>query len=282
MPENTPRLGLTVPIGTDSTNIPGAFSTIALQLDTVTTNSNAMMAFASGSTLPAAGTSGRIFYDGTQLWFDTGSAWLNMGGNPPVGSMILWSTSVAPGNYVNCDGSAYSTTGSYPSGLPGLFSVVGYSYGGGGGSFNVPDFRSRFPVGQGVGPGLSEYLIGQEGGEEQYTNSYGVPLPTHNHTISSSVNDPLHGHPLYQNGQPSHGLLFGTAASNINDTLQTAGGGEKVFLSWYGGDESYIEFSNTGITVSSSSNNAGSGGDIDIDVPTIPPYETVNVCIRFQ
>ena len=50
--------------------------------------------------------------------------------------------STLPSGWLWCDGSSYSTT-AYPT----LFAAIGYTYGGGGGSFNVPDMRGQVPVG---------------------------------------------------------------------------------------------------------------------------------------
>jgi microcystin-dependent protein len=46
--------------------------------------------------------------------------------------------------YLLCNGASYSTA-TYPQ----LFGIIGYSYGGSGASFNVPDFRGMFLRGNG-------------------------------------------------------------------------------------------------------------------------------------
>ena len=47
-----------------------------------------------------------------------------------------------PPNYLLCDGAIYQTT-DYPL----LFNLIGYTYGGGGINFFVPNFNSYFPIG---------------------------------------------------------------------------------------------------------------------------------------
>lgn len=66
----------------------------------------------------------------------------------PVGIIAPFAGSAAPGGWLMCDGSAVSRT-TYAN----LFGVIGSTFGAGDGSttFNVPDMRSRTPVG--VGPG---------------------------------------------------------------------------------------------------------------------------------
>lgn len=60
----------------------------------------------------------------------------------PVGGLIYWpSTVVTPSSasYIICSGASLSTT-TYSE----LFSVIGYTYGGSGGVFQVPSYRTRF------------------------------------------------------------------------------------------------------------------------------------------
>lgn len=57
----------------------------------------------------------------------------------PTGSVISYAGSTAPTGWLLCDGASLSTT-TYAS----LFAVIGYAFGGSGGSFNLPDLRGRF------------------------------------------------------------------------------------------------------------------------------------------
>ncbi len=69
-----------------------------------------------------------------------------------------------------------------------LFSLLGTSFGGNGVStFNLPDLRSRVPVGVGQGTGLSPYVLGQVGGAEN-TNLTIANMPAHNHNVQVSSN----------------------------------------------------------------------------------------------
>jgi microcystin-dependent protein len=71
-------------------------------------------------------------FSGTSI---TGLAGLN------TGLIIPWSSSTAPAGFLECDGSSVSTT-TYAT----LFAVVGYTYGGSGASFLLPDLRDRTAV----------------------------------------------------------------------------------------------------------------------------------------
>ena len=58
-----------------------------------------------------------------------------------------------------------------------VFSLIGTFYGGNGTSnFALPNFQSRMPVHQGQGPGLSQYVLGEQGGTESISfSSLSVP-----------------------------------------------------------------------------------------------------------
>lgn len=57
----------------------------------------------------------------------------------PTGSVVANLTSTEPEGWLECDGSSLSTT-TYAA----LFSVIGYTYGGSGANFTLPDFRGEF------------------------------------------------------------------------------------------------------------------------------------------
>jgi len=70
-----------------------------------------------------------------------------------------------------------------------LFSLIGTYYGGNGTTnFALPDLRSRVALNQGQAPGLSNYVIGQQGGTENTTLTQGN-MPAHNHTVTPGAND---------------------------------------------------------------------------------------------
>ncbi|HCX23957.1 MAG TPA: hypothetical protein DHN29_18695, partial [Cytophagales bacterium] len=72
----------------------------------------------------------------------------------PVGSIIAFAGNNAPTGWLFCDGQAVDA-GKYPE----LHQVVGN---------NVPDLRSRFPLGAGQGPGLTSRPLNGSGGEETH------------------------------------------------------------------------------------------------------------------
>jgi microcystin-dependent protein len=87
--------------------------------------------------------------------------------------------STLPSGYLWCDGTSYSTT-TYPN----LFAAIGYTFGGSGGSFNVPNMAGQVPVGIGGTLGLT---LGQEFGEVNHTLT--IPeMPSHNHAFATLSN----------------------------------------------------------------------------------------------
>lgn len=67
----------------------------------------------------------------------------------PVGAILHFPTDNLPAGWILCDGSFYSTT-LYPL----LFSKIGYTYGGSGTSFRVPDLRGEFIRSADLGKGV--------------------------------------------------------------------------------------------------------------------------------
>jgi microcystin-dependent protein/predicted acyltransferase (DUF342 family) len=148
----------------------------------------------------------------------------------PTGTILMWSTSSAPTGYVLCDGTAQSRT-TYSD----LFAVIGTTYGSGDGSttFNVPDMRSRFPLGYGQGTGLTNRTLNQTGGEETHTLSWNE-MPAHTHTGTTDLNAMA----LLNNGATnmsgasnpagpdSQTTQYGTYSHDHGFTTNSAGGGQ--------------------------------------------------------
>jgi microcystin-dependent protein len=79
-----------------------------------------------------------------------------------IGQIIAVGFKLVPASWLACDGTLYPI-----SQYELLFTLIGITYGGDGvTNFAVPDLRGRLVVGQGQGPGLSPYELGQTGGVE--------------------------------------------------------------------------------------------------------------------
>jgi microcystin-dependent protein len=105
-----------------------------------------------------------------------------VGGYPliPVGGLMPYAGATSPEGWLLCNGAAVSRTA-----YANLFALVGTTYGGGDGTttFNVPDMRSRMPIGAGAGTGLTSRALAATGGAESVVIASGN-LPIHTHSIA--------------------------------------------------------------------------------------------------
>ena len=134
----------------------------------------------------------------------------------PAGIIMPFAGTVAPENYLFCDGSAVSRT-TYAT----LYAVIGDTFGAGDGSttFNLPDLSGRVPLGVSM-----SHALGTTGGSETVTLTESE-LPAHVHVV------PQHGHadtivattPAFSHSitQPA----FKYAKPNINIVSLSAGYG---------------------------------------------------------
>ncbi|UJR32606.1 hypothetical protein I4U23_020066 [Adineta vaga] len=199
----------------------------------------------------------------------------------PPGTIILFAgnLSVLKGSthrWLICDGSEVSRV-TYQD----LFYVIGTMHGVGNGNdtFNLPDFRARFPLGNNDSSNNS-YVTG---GTSSHTITV-AELPVHSHnqgsltTNASGVHthsyvDPGHNH----GGSTGSGPFSGGSFSMIG----TGGSGND------GGAHTHtIPASTTGITIQSDGSHThpiqGSTGSQGSSQPidTMPPYRTVHYIIR--
>lgn len=137
---------------------------------------------------------------------------------PTVGDQKTSYTGVDHMGWLVCDGRALSTE-TYAL----LFGVIGYTFGGSGNTFNLPDPRGRAVGIAGQGSGLTNRAIGAAVGAETHTLTI-AEMPTHNHGITDSG----HQHTYKFPGAQSAGTTAPTtsvAEDNISsgiDTLTTS------------------------------------------------------------
>lgn len=109
----------------------------------------------------------------------------------PTGSVTAFAGSSAPTGWLLCAGQSIST-----STYAALFAVVGYTYGGGGGAFNLPDLRGRVVAGKDDMGGssanrltsvMSSNTLGAAGGNQLHTLT-SSEMPAHQHLVANGVN----------------------------------------------------------------------------------------------
>lgn len=102
--------------------------------------------------------------------------------NPTIGEITIFGGDFPPKGWAFCDGQllliAQNTA---------LFSILGTTYGGDERTtFALPDLRGRALIGPRNGPGLSDYRLGQKGGQQ--TNTLNVnQIPSHNHAATGTI-----------------------------------------------------------------------------------------------
>lgn len=105
----------------------------------------------------------------------------------PAGSILAFGGEAVPSNYLLCNGQAVSRT-EYPE----LFAAIGTSWGpgDGGGTFNVPDLRGRFPRG-------AHSAALDTGGNRNVGSVQGEEVGWHGHSTNVGVGGD-HSHPIPQ------------------------------------------------------------------------------------
>lgn len=132
----------------------------------------------------------------------------------PTGSTINFAGASAPDGWLLCDGSSYPV-----SGYRRLHAVIGYTFGGSGANFNVPDLRGRTMIGLDNLGGTSANRV-----TASQADSVGGASGAQSHTLAIA-NMPAHNH---GGGSHQHNI-FGTNVagfgSGTHPTLQAVNGG---------------------------------------------------------
>ena len=103
---------------------------------------------------------------------------------PFLGEIRIFPYNFAPRGWAFCNGQILSIAQN-----TALFSLLGTTYGGNGQTtFALPDLRSRVPMHQFQGPGLSDRSLGEQSGTETVT-LISTEMPQHNHLFNASNND---------------------------------------------------------------------------------------------
>jgi microcystin-dependent protein len=131
--------------------------------------------------------------------------------------IFAFASNFAPQGTLFCSGQLLSISSN-----TAVFSLLGTTYGGNGQStFALPDLRGRAPIGQGQGPGLSNYVLGQAAGTES-ASILVSNLPAHSHPLNANGSIPNTATPgsTYLAGGPVTGS--GPNASQIKTYTTSA------------------------------------------------------------
>jgi len=166
--------------------------------------------------------------------------------DPFVAEIRIFPFNFAPRGWAWCDGQLLPLSQN-----TALFSLLGTTYGGNGKSnFSLPDLQGRAPMHPGQGPGLSLHDLGETGGSET-VSLLESEIPSHSHTLRSSVEDGTQG----------------TLSNGV--TLSTSVGGSL-----------YQSTTNTNLVTMSPQALSPAGGDAPHN--NMQPYLTMYFCIALQ
>ncbi len=143
--------------------------------------------------------------------------------SPFIAEIKMFGGNFAPRNFAFCNGQILAIAQN-----TALFSLLGTTYGGNGQTtFALPDLRNRAPLHPGQGPGLSDRLLGETGGEDNHTLTT-QEMPAHTHTVNASTTGAPSTSPTNRfPGQVPTLNLYGTAtdATMAAGSVATVGGG---------------------------------------------------------
>ena len=185
----------------------------------------------------AAASAGQVLTasGGAPVWQTPGGS---SAGLMPVGGILLWAAAASfPSGFLACNGQLISQTT-----YSGLYAILGTAYGSGSGTFGLPSFNDKFPI----GVGATAASVGATGGSRTITSGQ---MPVHNHTASDSG----HTHP----GPAPQQFITGSFATS---TIYTNSGANADHSPAY--NISATSNTNSGQAVISVAN-AGSGNAYD-------------------
>ncbi len=147
--------------------------------------------------------------------------------DPFLGEIRMVGFNFAPNGWAFCQGQTMSIQQNSP-----LFALLGTTFGGNGQTtFQLPDLRSRTPVGMGQGPSLSDIELGEQGGlEAVQLSTSNMPQHTHAAAVTSggavtgSISIPATTATGNQSATPSNTSVLGpiSAANHQGDLYSTS------------------------------------------------------------
>jgi microcystin-dependent protein len=146
--------------------------------------------------------------------------------DPFVAEIRIFAGNFAPIGWAFCDGQLIPISQN-----TALFSLLGTNYGGNGTSnFALPNLQGSSPLGYGQGPGLTDRVLGETGGEQSVTLLQNE-LPAHSHTVEgttgSAVASPANAtFSSLARGRPP---AYGNTAPNVQmspGAISAVGGGQ--------------------------------------------------------
>ena len=178
-----------------------------------------------------------------------------MSTEPFVGEIKILAFNFAPIGHMTCSGQILSIAQNNA-----LFALLGTTYGGNGQTtFALPDLRGRRPNGQGQGPGLQNYVMGQISGTESVT-ILTSNMPAHVHTLNNTV------------------VKLKASTANADETSPDGNFPSNTQAASYSGNGATNNVFTGGTVISGTTDITGSGFPLSI----LNPYLTMNYSIATE
>lgn len=143
--------------------------------------------------------------------------------DPFVAEIRMFAGNFAPRNWSFCNGQLLPIAQN-----TALFSLLGINYGGNGQTtFGLPDLQGRTPMGRGQGPGLTDRVIGEQGGTANVSLIVSE-IPSHSHTMPASTSGGADASPNNETfGVMGRGRaqIYSNVAPNVPMAPTAIGGG---------------------------------------------------------
>lgn len=149
----------------------------------------------------------------------------------PSGCMMPYAGASAPTGFLLCQGQSLDAA-TYET----LFAAIGYTYGGAGANFNVPDCRGRTIIGAGTGTGLTNRILGTTTGTETHV-LLDAQMPSHNHSVTGGG----HQHNLNRGGDTNPNITGGGSqnVSGVTNATTTDAGTHSHTVGTAGSDSAH-------------------------------------------
>lgn len=199
----------------------------------------------------------------------------------PIGSVIAYAGATPPNGWLFCNGSSKLV-----SAYSGLHSVIGYTYGGSGLNFTLPNLKGNVVVGLNASDSSFDSL-GETGGAKTHTLST-AELASHTHIQDAHTHIQVgHGHTAWTDTPGNHAhtvdahdFLRDATSPQGNRRSITSGGNSPYATSGSGDHGHAVGVSNTQATNSNATatnQTAGSGTAHN----NLQPYIVLNYIIKY-
>lgn len=194
--------------------------------------------------------------------------------DPFLGEIRMAAFNFAPNGWAFCQGQTMSIAQN-----SALFALLGTIYGGNGQTtYQLPDLRSRTPVGMGQGLGLTNIGIGEQAGAENATLTT-QNMPAHTHTATASGGGDVTG----QISVPASTSTTGEGATPATNTVLGpigAGGRPGSLYSTATADTTLAPFDVKLQAAAPTIQNSLTGGNLPFSLRN--PYLGINFIIALQ